>query len=166
MGSSHRWRKGVTPLSLDAPLSSLLDVLVDAGAVDGVRALAKLHGATETRLQAVRRAGPRIKLATLAAYARAAGYKLWAILQDPSTSMPGCQCEGATRVDCNWCAGELPAAVCWCHIGEPRDYDLTYPPTTAAENHGATVADARALAERWGFVMVLAVEPVERSEGR
>lgn len=83
----------MTPISIDAPLSSLLDALVTAGAVDGVRSLARLRGTTETRLQAARRAGPRIKLATLAAYARAAG---WCVLVeglfrgDPPGSLATC----------------------------------------------------------------------------
>lgn len=73
----------MTTLSLTAPLTSLLDVLATAGVVDGVRGLAKLrcgsddpaaYKAAETRIGQARRAGPRVRLSTLAGYARAAGY--------------------------------------------------------------------------------------------
>lgn len=154
----------MTPLSHDAPLVSLL---VIAGKTHD--AIARAHKPPVSR-EAVTMAcgkGARIKLSTLAAYTRAAGYTLWVVMQAADAK---CRCGEMAcgdphplRAECNYCAGEWPIDACWCHIGEPVDSRLTYPPATAAENHDATVSQARALVECFGFMMVLAVKPAEGS---
>lgn len=142
----------MNPLSLSAPLTDLL-----ALAALTHEALAAKRGLQKEAVTMAVRKGPRIKLATLAAYARAAGYKLW-VVQASNATARSCLCEGLPRVECNHCAGEMPQDVCWCHIGEPRVNELTYPPATAAENHELTAGQARALIERFGFAMVLMIE--------
>lgn len=154
----------MTLLSLDAPLVGLLTL---AGITQEALAHACTPRQTKQAVTVAAARGDRIRLSTLAAYARAAGYKLWLVMQAPGAK---CRCgEMANgnphppRADCNYCAGEWPTDVCWCHIGERRDHEFTYPPAAAAENHEATVSQARALVERLGFAMVLAVEPAEES---
>ncbi len=68
----------MTPLSLDAPLASLLDIRRADGRPLSQRHLGELRQpiVTQGSVGAALAAGGGIKLATLDAYARAAGYRL------------------------------------------------------------------------------------------
>jgi hypothetical protein len=68
----------MTPLCLDAPLASLLDVCRAAGVVTTQEKLGERRKPPVDQAVVARTIsrGDRIELATLAAYARAAGYRL------------------------------------------------------------------------------------------
>jgi hypothetical protein len=157
------------PLSLDAPLSSLLDALITVGAGRGVRGLAKLrcgseepaaYKAAETRLQAARRAGPRIRLSTLAAYARAAGWRLRV------DAAPAALREALASADADAQRRALE------HGGYGARRELGYAAglrlalallgggAGAADDLDVTVAQAARLAAAWGFELSVAVEPL------
>lgn len=121
----------MTPLSLDAPLANLRALSGLSHRTLGERCDPRVSDVAVVHAEA---RGNRIKLATLAAYAHAAGYTLWL----RATMAAPCR---ACRV--GETVGDVPL---WMH-----DLDVT-------------VAGARALLAALGLTIVLAVEPAEGSE--
>ena len=162
----------MTPLPIDRPLAGLLELSAATGHKLSQRDLGERREpmVSQAAVGDSLRIGDRIKLSSLAAYARAAGCVLWLVAQGTHDGGQRweCQCGEMAggdphprREDCNYCAGELDIDVCWCHAAEERDPALTYPPAAVVENLDVTVAGARALLRALGLEMTLAVEPAE-----
>lgn len=160
----------VTPLRLDRPLAGLLELSASSDRKLSHRDLGELRQpmVSAAAVGDALRLGDAIKLSTLAAYARAAGYVLWLVAQGTHDGGKRweCQCgEMANgnphpqRAECNYCAGELDLDICWCHAAEERDERFNYPPAAVVESLDVTVAGARALLRALGLEMTLAVEP-------